>query len=119
MKTTGCRRCIERPGRALLAALLLAGAMGTAGAHKASDAYLQIQLQPHELQLRWDVALRDLDVVLPLDADGDRQLSWGELRAALPAAQEYLLQHLQVPGCALAPAGTALERRSDGTYLAL
>jgi hypothetical protein len=103
----------------VLAALLLACAASPAGAHKASDAYLQVEVQPHALQLRWDVALRDLDTALPLDADGDRQLTWGELRATLPAAQDYLLQHLQVPGCPLVPAGTALERRNDGTYLAL
>jgi hypothetical protein len=118
LRIAACRPGIERSAHAL-AALLLACAAGTACAHKASDAYLQVDVQPHALQLRWDVALRDLDAALPLDADGDRQLTWGELRAALPAAQGYLLQHLQVPGCVLAPVGTALERRSDGTYLAL
>jgi hypothetical protein len=97
----------------------LACGTGVACAHKASDAYPQVEAQAHALQVRWDVALRDLDIALPLDANGDRQLTWGELRAALPAAQAYLLPHLQVPGCALAPQGTTLERRSDGTYLAL
>jgi hypothetical protein len=94
---------------------------GLAHAHKSSDAYLQIEAKPHALEVRWDVALRDLDAALPLDADGDRRLTWGELRTALPAAELYLLSHLQLPGsgCVLAPRGTALERRADGMYLAL
>ena len=28
--------------------------------------------------LRWDIALRDLDVALTLDTDGNRDLTWGE-----------------------------------------
>ena len=91
-------------------------------AHKASDAYLQFTRTADGagVHLRWDIALRDLDVVLPLDADGDGELRWGEVRAALPDIDRYALSHLQwPPGCAPTAPGHALERRSDGAYVVL
>ena len=92
-----------------------------AQAHQSSDAYLQFQAAPAGLELRWDVALRDLDNALPpLDADANRELTWGEVRAAWPALVAYALGRLDVPGCPLQPAGgPALEQRSDGAYAVL
>ncbi|MEO5843660.1 MAG: HupE/UreJ family protein [Caldimonas sp.] len=108
-------------GRALRA--LVGGALvltcGLAAAHKASDAYLQIATAPGQLDVRWDIALRDLDVALDLDSDGDGKLTWGEVRAAWPRIEAYALQRLAIDGCALAPAGRGLERRNDGAYAAL
>ncbi|HUG24147.1 HupE/UreJ family protein [Piscinibacter sp.] len=118
MKTAESKPFFETPRR-LFAALLLFTCSLPAAAHKASDAYLQIDVQPQSLQVRWDIALRDLDAVLPLDADGDRQLTWGEVRTAIPSIEAYALPALQVEGCTLRPTDRALERRSDGTYLAL
>jgi hypothetical protein len=101
----------------LAAAALLCG--GTVHAHKASDAYLQLNAGASGTTLRVDVALRDLDVALDLDADGDGRLTWAEVRAAQPAMQRYVLGHVRVAGCALEPASQSLERRSDGVYAAL
>ena len=118
-------RCFERARsgvqaalRALVAALLLSGAAG-ACAHKASDSYLQIDAAPARLDVRWDIALRDLDVALDLDSDADGKLTWGEVRAAWPRIEAYALQRLAIEGCALAPVGRGLERRNDGTYAVL
>jgi hypothetical protein len=103
---------------ALLCTLLLL--IAPAHAHQSSDAYLQLQATPQGLALRWDIALRDLDNALPLDADGDRELTWGEVRAAWPALLAYARQRLSVPGCPLqAEGGPTLERRSDGAYASL
>ncbi|MBT9455635.1 MAG: HupE/UreJ family protein [Burkholderiaceae bacterium] len=100
----------------LCSALLLpAGAW----AHKASDAYLQLAVTEQGLNLRIDIALRDLDAALDLDADGDGRLTWGEVRAAWPAIDAYVGARLQVQGCELAPGGHALEKRADGVYAAL
>ncbi|RYY63103.1 MAG: HupE/UreJ family protein, partial [Comamonadaceae bacterium] len=104
---------------ALIAAALLAM---PAHAHKASDAYLQLQRVDGGVQLRWDIALRDLDAVLELDRDGDQKLSWGEVKERLPDVRAYALAHLQLQRgrCALAETSPpALERRVDGTYLVL
>jgi hypothetical protein len=112
----GSRKSI--PGR-WIAALLLALCAGPAAAHKASDAYLQLSADEHAVSLRVDVALRDLDAALDLDADGDGRLTWGELRGAWPAIRAYVEPRVQVAGCDFHPAGEHLERRADGVYAAL
>ena len=90
-----------------------------AQAHKSSDAYLFFDQQPAATNLRWDIALRDLDVVLALDADGNRELTWGEIRAAWPRIDALALASLAVPGCAFELTGHALEQRNDGAYAVL
>ena len=50
-------------------------------AHKPSDSYLSLDVDGTRVTGRWDIALRDLDVALGLDADGDGRITWGELRA--------------------------------------
>ncbi len=111
----------ERRPRAAFAAIgaALVATAGTAFAHKSSDAYLQLSAAPGQLELRWDIALRDLDVALDLDADADGKLTWGEIRAAWPRIESYALPQLRVAGCPLAPQGRSLERRSDGAYAVL
>jgi hypothetical protein len=100
-----------------LALGLLASA--PARAHKASDAYLTLTGDASAPTLRVDLALRDLDAALDLDADGDGRLVWREVRAAWPAIEAYVRQHTQLQGCMLGSAATALERRADGAYAAL
>ena len=85
-------------------------------AHKSSDAYLQLTSTPVGLAVRVDVALRDLDVALDLDTDGDGRLTWGEVKAAWPAIESYVMGGVKVAGCPLHANGRGLERRSDGTY---
>lgn len=100
-------------------ALLMLCAGASALAHKASDAYLQLAEQPDGLSLRVDVALRDIDVLLDLDRDGDARLTWGEVRAAWPAIDAQVLAGVQVAGCNLRIAERGLERRNDGAYAVL
>jgi len=90
-----------------------------AAAHKASDAYLQIKSTDSGLSVRLDIALRDLDVALDLDADADGRLTWGEVKAAWPAIETYVLGGVRVAGCALRAVDRGLERRSDGAYAVL
>ncbi|MGJ7509861.1 HupE/UreJ family protein [Variovorax sp. GT1P44] len=104
---------------ALLFGLLAAGPR-TAHAHKASDAYLQLQTAGDTVQLRWDIALRDLDAVLDLDRDGDRQLSWGEVKGRMDDIRAYALARLRLQQgrCALTEvAPPAVDDRVDGAYL--
>ena len=103
--------------------LLLAGlGGGAAHAHKASDAYLQLESDGDRLSLRWDIALRDIDSALDLDVDGDRQLRWGEVRARQDDIRAWALARLSLQRgrCALAETQPpAIERRVDGAYLVL
>jgi hypothetical protein len=102
--------------RQALCGLALLAVVAAAQAHKSSDAYLQIDAGAHGVTLRWDIALRDLDVALDLDTNEDGKLTWGEVKAAWPRIEAYALPRLTLGGCALRPTGRALERRNDGAY---
>jgi len=122
-------RCSELPARVraearrgvrrLAWALALAAFAGGAQAHKSSDSYLQLDARPGALALRWDIALRDLDVALDLDADADGKLTWGEIRTAWPRIEAYATARIAIEGCPLEPGERGLERRSDGAYAVL
>jgi hypothetical protein len=115
-------RCSRHCARVVCAWLLGATvALGApaARAHKASDAYIQVTASSSELTLRVDMALRDLDAALDIDADGNGRLTWGEVRAAWPAIETFVVSHIEVAGCALDAPARALERRTDGVYAAL
>ncbi|HWK83099.1 MAG TPA: HupE/UreJ family protein [Caldimonas sp.] len=105
--------------RDALVCVVLTAAAGVAAAHKSSDSYLQLDAAPDALAVRWDIALRDLDVALDIDADADGQLTWGEVKAAWPRIESYAMGRLAIDGCPLHATGRALERRNDGAYVVL
>ena len=88
-------------------------------AHKSSDAYVQLKRLDTGLSLRLDVALRDLDMPLDLDANGDARITAGEVKAAWPAIESYALARLSLEGCSLSVTNRGLERRTDGAYAVL
>ena len=77
-------------------ALVLALFAGAVSAHKPSDSYLTLTVPASGpvLEGQWDVALRDLDFVLGLDADHDGAITWGELKAARDRIAEYAFARL-------------------------
>jgi len=101
----------------------------SAWAHKASDAYLRVagageadSARTDAVALQLSLALKDVDAALDLlDADGDRQLTWGEIRQATPAVAAWVGQGIrwQCGNAVLAPAWRfeALEQRTDGRYI--
>ena len=111
------------PAACVLLAVLLAAA--SAHAHKPSDSYLSLRVDGTQVHGRWDVALRDLDYAYGLDADGNGELTWGEVRAKEQALRAFALGHLQVQGdgapCAALAGGEPqrIVRHSDGAYVVL
>ncbi|HSI58137.1 MAG TPA: HupE/UreJ family protein, partial [Ideonella sp.] len=108
----------------LLGLLLLLAALTPASAHKASDTYLRLELSAETIEQRTDIALRDLDRELVLDADDDGQLSWGEVRAQWPQiarlAQAGIVLQADGQPCQPGAAGAAqLDTHSDGRYAVL
>jgi hypothetical protein len=105
----------------LAVAWVLLGA-APAFAHKPSDSYLSLRLQHDRLAGRWDIALRDLDLVLDLDRSEDGRIDWGEVRTRLNEIDRYALDHLRVAAaapCALDVTDHAIDRHSDGAYVVL
>ena len=67
-----------------------------AHAHKPSDSYLTLAVQDSQVSVRWDVALRDLDPELGLDANDDGLLSWGEVRTRARDIAAFVMPQLTV-----------------------
>lgn len=101
-----------RAAKRVFACLLLAlcAQIAPGYAHTNSLAYLDLQAQGEDLRLQWSVALTDLNEVadLELDRDGDRAITWGELRAnAAPIAAVFAREvQLEQAGHACIAAGT-------------
>ena len=123
------RAVLHRAG-ALLApvlALVLGLAMhAPAQAHKPSDSYLTITLADGAMTGRWDIALRDLDFAIGLDADGDGAITWGEVRARHAEIAAYALARLAVhvdgadgQVCTLEVGAQAVDDHTDGSYSVL
>jgi hypothetical protein len=105
--------------------VLLATALAAlpAFAHKASDAYLTVERNGQALTGQWDIALRDLDNALGLDANGDGDITWGEVRARHADIGAFALAALQASSggarCTLSPTGHRIDNHTDGAYAVL
>jgi len=103
--------------------LLLFLAAGSAQAHKPSDSYLALSVEGAAVRGQWDIALRDLEFALGLDADGNGEITWGELRAKHAEIDAYALARLAVRAdgrdCRLAPTAHLVDDHSDGAYAVL
>jgi hypothetical protein len=102
---------------------LLALAALPAWAHKASDSLLDLDVHGDRIEGRWDIALRDLEEAVGLDANQDGRLSWGEVRTRQSAIAAYALSRLKLStrdgACALTSGGMQLADHVDGTYAVL
>lgn len=109
----------------LLCALACTSAM--AWAHKGSDAYLDVRSAEVDENLRFTlaIAIKDLDQLVPLDADADGKVTWGEIKASTPAVLALLQANTSFnaepvtrdASCALRWKFDGLERRGDGGYM--
>ena len=108
---------------AFLIALILLLRSSAAEAHKPSDSYLTMRADGSRIEGQWDIALRDLDYALGLDADGDGAITWGEVRAHHQAIAAYALSRLRIAaGGAVCPTRATeqlFDRHSDGAYTVL
>ena len=105
-----------------LLALLFAAAQ-PALAHKASDSYLALDVQEQRIAGQWDIALRDLEMAIGLDQDGDGALTWDEVRARHDAIAAYALARLRLSAggqdCPLKVTRHMVDRHTDGSYAVL
>jgi hypothetical protein len=111
--------------RALLAPILFLALLvpSQAQAHKPSDSYLTLEVAQSRVQGRWDIALRDLEFAVGLDANGDGNITWGELRARHGDIASYALARLALKAderdCRITPLEQQVDSHSDGTYTVL
>jgi hypothetical protein len=99
--------------------LILIFACGAAHAHKPSDSYLSIGAEGEALRGQWDIALRDLEYAIGLDANGDGAITWGELRGKQAEVAAYAFARLKVRDCRLKPGALLVDEHTDGAYAVL
>jgi hypothetical protein len=109
-----------------LVVALACAASTPASAHSPSVAHVEVRPldgDGRHIQVDVDVSLRDLAMTLPLDADRDERITWGELLAARPALESLVADGVEVSRsggrCRLAPEALATRRYDDGAYAAL
>jgi len=91
-------------------------------AHKASDSYLVLQVTGREVAGQWDIALRDIDFAIGLDANGDGDITWGEVQAHHADIAAWALGRLKLErggDCALKAAEHLVDNHTDGAYAVL
>ena len=120
---------MSRLGRVLAAILL--SCTGTAGvqAHKPSDSYLTVSqaLPGTVLDGQWDIALRDLEHAIGLDANSDGAITWGELKARRAEVVHYAFSRLSIEAlaagerqsCRLDAPALLFDEHVDGGYAVL
>jgi hypothetical protein len=111
----------------LLATLMLvlgAFAVPAARAHNLSVAHVDIAPAAGGGQrVELDLALRDLALSLPLDADRDEQVTWAELQAARPAIEAMVRDKMRLDdragACPLRFEDLGVRHYDDGSYASL
>jgi hypothetical protein len=94
-----------------------------AQAHKASDSYLSLAVQGEKIDGQWDIALRDLEMAVGLDANDDAAITWDEVRARHEAIGAYALARLKLSSdaraCTLRVSEHLIDSHTDGAYAVL
>ncbi len=118
--------------RVLLRAIMCIGLITwsmASEAHKQSDSYLSVG-QPADaarLTVQWDIAIRDLEHAIGLDANADAAITWGELKQRQAAIVGYALSHLSIAtvagrqnsDCPLQFTQLLVDEHVDGKYAVL
>ncbi len=104
--------------------LLLILGSGAAQAHLASDSYLRVEIGADgAVSGQWDIALRDLDVAVGLDADQDGNITWGELHAREKEVEAYAIGRLTMERggapCELTPTALMVDYHAGYAYAVL
>lgn len=89
-------------------------------AHSSSNSFISLSLKGQAISGDVALAVRDLQYLIDLDANGDGDIVWSELQAKQRNIEESLVSHLSVsvPGqrCPLSVAELLVDRRNDGSY---
>ena len=82
-----------------------------------------LSLQDARVVGQWDIALRDLDYAIGLDADGNGEITWGEVKAKHPEIAAYAMARLAIAAdgapCPTTVTQHLIDNHSDGAYAVL
>jgi len=118
-------RALATLARYVAATLLIAAVLpaGFAHAHKPSDSYLTLKVNAEQIDGQWDIALRDLDYAITLDADQNGEITWGEIKGKHAQITAYALARLRLgpadAPCPVQAREQLIDNHSDGAYSVL
>lgn len=102
--------------------LLLVFACNAYG-HEPSRSLIALDVDGQELRGRWDIALRDLEDAIGLDANGDSAITWREVGARHEAIVAYAAPRLRVSAgdadCSLRATPAGVETHGGGAFAVL
>ena len=95
----------------------------SAHAHKPSDSYLTLRVNESTVEGQWDIALRDLELAVGIDQDGNGELTWNEIRAKHDDIAAYSLSRLDMVSggspCQSRATEHLIDHHTDGAYAVL
>lgn len=103
--------------------LILFLSANSAFAHDPSKSYLHLTLESNGFVGQWDVPLKDLQTVVPLDADHDGFVTWDELNAGYSNVTDYVFARLEISidghpvACRVSNTEPVVGDYADGTYV--
>ena len=100
-------------------------ALSSAHAHSASNGFVTLQVADTHITGSIELAIRDGEIAVGLDSNGDGKVTWGELQSHQPELDTYIKQHLRigdgagddVAPCTLTTEDIQVNQRVDGNYL--
>ena len=106
--------------RGLLACvLMLTGA--SANAHISSNGFVAVSVEGLQLQGAIELAVRDAELAVGLDDNGDGKVTWGELRSHRQDLAEYVHRRLSITEgadrCVIDFGSVQINERVDGAYV--
>jgi HupE/UreJ protein len=118
------RRFLQFFSALLMGFLVTAWWSGPAWAHKASDSYLFLTVDPAQaagtITGQWDIALRDLDFAIGLDDNDDGDITWGEVKSHQRDIAVYAFSRLGIASdskdCPVDVTAHLVDDHTDGAY---
>lgn len=116
--------CSKFLNRAMLfLVVLMLTPAGISFAHKASDSYLKIKGDQSELSIQWDIAIKDLELLIGVDQNQNGEVTWGELKSKQDEIAAHALSRLHIradgQSCDLRLIQMKVTDHSDGSYAVL
>jgi len=97
--------------------------ISSVSAHVASNGFLAAKVTGANITGSMELAVRDVELAIGVDANRDAKVTWGELRAATPQVTRYIKEHVafiaQNNTCDLSFRAIQVNDRVDGTYASL
>ena len=111
---------MKTPLRSVVALLLTLLLTPAAWAHVASTGFMVVEVHGAQLGGSIELAVRDVELAIGVDADRDGKVTWGELRAGEPRLMRYVASHLsiaeQAGDCSISFQSLQVNQRVDGNY---